>query len=178
MASRLLWVRLNHGEAGLETLKTGVSGELLAILEGGIDRAKWYPVEQFIELNLTIDEQFGTGDLALIKELGRHSADANLSTVFRLFLKVGTVKWILARASRLWGLHYDSGYIVVREFPDEEVELEIVDFLHPSRVHCLSVQGWAERAAELSGGRDIKLDEVDCRAHAGGERCRFRIRWR
>lgn len=176
IATRVKWVQLNHGQDGIDALRSRAGDELAELLESEIELATWYPLERFIELNVAIDEQYGTGDLAMVKELGRYAAEANLTTVFRMFFKVGTVQWILARAARIWGMHYDSGQLLVREFPDEEVELEIVDFGVPSRVHCLSVQGWAEGAARLTGVKDVVLDEVDCRAK-GDARCRFRLNW-
>ena len=115
--------------------------------------------------------------MALIKSLGRHGADANLTTIYRLFYKVGTVKWILARASRLWGLHYDSGTLHVDMYPGREVGLRIEDFETPHQAHCLSVLGWAERSIELSGGGDVKIAEITCRTR-GGPLCRFRASWR
>ena len=176
LASRILWVRLNHGEAGLDRLAGGVSDELRGMLQEGAVMSRWYPFEQFVELNKVIDGVFGKGDLGLIRTLGRHGADANLTTIYRLFFKVGTVKWIMARAARLWGMHYDSGRLLVRQSPGKEVTLTVDGFATPHRVHCLSVQGWAERSVELSGARDVVLDELACRAR-GDETCAFRITW-
>jgi hypothetical protein len=176
-ASRIRWVQLNQGEAGLDRLLGVVSPALRETLDGGVVMASWYPFDQFVELGERIDATFGKGDLALIKPLGRHGADANLTTIYRLFFKVGTVKWIMARAARLWGMHYDSGQLVVQQSPGKEVELRVEDFATPHRVHCLSVQGWAERSVELSGAQDVALDELSCRA-SGDQTCRFRITWR
>lgn len=175
-SSRLLWVRLNHGQEGLERLAAAVESDLAAVLRDGAVMSKWYPFEQFVELNLAIDRMYGRGDLSLIKNLGRHGADANLTTIYRLFYKVGTVKWILARASRLWGLHYDSGNLYIDLYPGREVGLRIEDFESPHRAHCLSVLGWAERSIELSGGADVKIAETACRTR-GGPACRFRASW-
>ena len=176
-ASRILWVRLNHGERGLERLGEAATPELKALTVEGAVMSKWYAFELFVEINKLIDRLFGRGDLALVKLLGRYGADANLTTIYRLFYKVGTTKWILERASRLWGMHYDSGRLIVRRFPGKEVEMEIKDFSTPHRVHCDSVHGWAERSLELSGAKDIAVDALACRA-SGDDRCRFRAIWR
>ena len=100
LASRILWVQLEHGDAGYQRLLGQISPELRQTIEMGVNKAKWYPFDQFIELNLVLDRLFGKGDLALIRELGRYGADANLKTIYRLFYKVGTVHWILGRAVR------------------------------------------------------------------------------
>ena len=174
--SRIQWVKLNHGEDGIERLEEGCSAELRTVLQEGAAMARWYGFDLFLELNESIDKTFGKGDLALIKQLGRHGADAHLTTIYRLFYKVGTTKWILERASRLWGMHYDSGRLIVRRFPGKEVELEIKDFATPHRVHCQAVHGWAERSLELSGGKSTVVDQIACRG-LGDDRCRFRARW-
>ena len=174
--SRIRWIKFNHGEAGLERVCAAATPELAAILRQGAVMAAWYPFELFVELNQRIDAIFGKGDLALVTQLGRDGADANLTTIYRLFFKVGTVKWIMARAARLWGMHYDSGRMIVQQAPGNEVELRIVDFESPHRVHCLAVQGWAERSVELSGGKNVVLEELTCRA-SGDTTCRFRITW-
>lgn len=176
-SSRILWVRLNQGEQGLERLSGSVSDGLAELLREGAVMSKWYPFDWFVQLNEAIDKVFGKGDLALIKHLGRHGADANLTTIYRLFYKVGTVKWILARASRLWGMHYDSGEMVVDVYPGKEVGLRIVGFASPHRTHCLSVMGWCERSVELSGGDRVEVDELACRAK-GDDTCEFRGTWR
>jgi hypothetical protein len=152
------------------------SPQLAAILRRGAVMASWYPFELFVELNQVIDACFGQGDLALVKRLGRDGADANLTTIYRLFYKVGTVKWILARAARLWGMHYDSGRMLVQQAPGNEVELRIIDFESPHHVHCLAVQGWVERSVELSGGKNVVLEELGCRG-LGDHACRFRVTW-
>ena len=177
LSSRILWVKLNQGDSGLTRLRPMVSPALASVLEHGAVMATWYPLSMFIELNVAIDKAFGKGDQALIKKLGRHGADANLTTIYRLFFKVGTVKWIMARAARLWGMHYDSGRMQVQQFPGKEVELQIVDYAAPHRVHCLAVQGWVERSIELSGAKEVVVDELECRAK-GDEFCRLRITWR
>ena len=177
LSSRVLWVQLGHGSAGLDRLISQCSPALRAHIQEGIAKAKWYPFDEFIELNVLIDRLFGRGDLGLVKQLGRHGADANLTTIYRLFYKVGTVKWILARASRLWGMHYDSGDLHVDMYPGREVGLRIEGFETPHQAHCLSVLGWAERSIELSGGNDVKIAEITCRTR-GGPMCRFRASWR
>jgi hypothetical protein len=174
--TRIKWLLLQGGESGLRRVQAQVEPAFAEVLGQGIRMAEWYPFEWYVQLSQVLDRLYGTGDLALVKELGRHGADANLTTIYRLFFKFGTVKWIIARAARLWGLHYDTGQLLLREFPGNEVELEISNFATPHRVHCLSVEGWAERAAELSGAENVVLETVSCRAF-GHERCRFRLRW-
>jgi hypothetical protein len=176
LSSRVLWVQLGHGNAGMERLRAQVSPDLGQTLLEGVNKARWYPFAQFIELNEVIDRVFGKGDLGLIHELGRYGADANLTTIYRLFFKVGTTHWILGRAVRLWSAHYDSGYLEVLTRGPKTAVLRIRGFATPHRVHCMAVQGWAERSIELSGGLDVKTEEPLCRTR-GDEYCQLEAKW-
>jgi hypothetical protein len=176
MASRVLWVQLGHGAAGVDRLLSQCSPELKASIQAGFHKAKWYPFEQFVELNVVLDRLYGAGDLAMIKELGRHGADANLTTIYRLFYKVGTTHWILGRAVRLWSAHYDSGYLEVLTRGPRTAVLRVRGFATPERVHCLSVMGWCERSIELSGGKRVRVTEPMCRTR-GDELCQIEAAW-
>jgi hypothetical protein len=176
LTSRVLWVQLSHGAAGMARLRAASSPPLGALLDAGIEKARWYPLRQFYELNVAIDRLFGRGDLTLVKELGRHGADANLTTIYRLFYKVGTTHWILGRAVRLWSAHYDTGYLEVLTRGARAATLRIHNFALPDRSHCLSVMGWAERSIELSGGERVEVAEPRCRTR-GDEVCELEVRW-
>jgi len=176
MTSRVLWVELGHGAAGTDRLLRQSSPGVREGLERGFAKAKWYPFEQFVELNETIDRLFGRGDLGLVKQLGRYSADANLTTIYRLFFKVGSVQWILGRAVRLWGAHYDAGYFEVATRGNRAAVLRLRGFPTPHRVHCLAVAGFVERSLELSGGKRPIVEESKCRTR-GDEHCQFDASW-
>ena len=177
ISSRALWVRLHHGDDGVQALSKAVKADTRKALDGTIDKASWYPFDVFVDLNESIDRVFGKGDLGLVKTLGRFGAEANLKTIYRLFYMVGTVKWVMDRAARLWDLHYDSGRFLIVRKPGNEIEARIVKFATPHRTHCLSVAGWAERSVELSGGKDVRLSETGCRAK-GDDDCAFEVTWR
>lgn len=176
MTSRVLWVQLGHGAAGVERLVRQSSPGVRDGIERGFAKASWYPFEAFVELNETIDRLFGRGDLGLVKLLGRYSADANLTTIYRLFFKVGSVQWILGRAVRLWGAHYDAGYFEVATRGPRAAVLRLRGFPTPHAVHCLSVAGFVERSLELSGGKRPLLEESKCRTR-GDEFCQFDASW-
>ena len=176
MSSRVLWVELTHGGGGLTRLLAQCSPELRATIERGVQKAAWYPLSQFIELCEVIDRVFGTGDRTLVRELGRHGADANLTTIYRLFFKVGTVHWILGRAVRLWSAHYDTGYLEVMTRGPKSAVARVRGFATPHPVHCLSVEGWCERSVELSGGRGARVTETKCR-NRGDDLCQMELTW-
>ncbi len=176
LVSRLAWLRLHHGDEGLTRVMANGSKALGYVASGRLAKAEWYPFTIFCELNEVIDRTYGSGDLALVRELGRNSAEANLTTIYRLFLQVGSPKWTLERAARLWNLYYDSGKLVVSGARSNAVRAEIIGFATPHRVHCVAVLGWMERALELAGAKRLVIDETTCRAR-GESACVFESRW-
>ena len=176
LSSRILWVQLEHGDAGWKRLLHQASPELRSAIEMGVNKAKWYSFELFVELNETLDRLFGQGDRALIRPLGRFGADANLKTIYRLFYKIGSVHWILGRAVRLWSAHYDSGFLEVATRGPKAAVLRVRGFATPHPAHCLAVHGWAERSIELSGGKKVVMEETKCRTR-GDELCQYDASW-
>ncbi|MCX5742435.1 MAG: hypothetical protein NT062_08065 [Proteobacteria bacterium] len=176
LASRILWVQLGHGAAGVDKVLAACSPELRASLASGVKMARWYPLPHFIELIVVIDTIFGQGDLGLVRELGRFGADANLTTIYRLFFKVGSTQWILGRAVRLWSAHYDSGSLEVMTRGARGAVLRVRGFATPHTVHCRSVLAWCERSIELSGGKRVEAVETKCRTR-GDDVCQIDARW-
>ena len=175
ITARWGWTRELHGEPGIKKLRAQLQPATRAIVDGNVLKSSWYPFEAFVDLTVSIDKLFGKGDLALAKELGRYGAEANLKTIYRLFYKLGSVKWIIERAAAVWRTYYDSGYLAVRN-SQGVVELMITDFATPHRAHCLSVLGWAERSAEMSGAKVSKSVETTCRLR-GDAVCTIRLEY-
>jgi hypothetical protein len=177
LAPRFTWVRKHHGDGGVARLLQALSPSTRAIVDGGILKSSWYPFEAWVEINVRIDALFGAGDLALVRELGHFAAVDGLSTVYKLFYKLGSVKWILDQASRLWSVYYDSGRLEITRLPGNEVEFRIVDFATPHATMCLAFLGWCTASVELSGAHVVEMAELRCRARGDAE-CSFRGRWR
>lgn len=180
ITARIKWVRDHHGETGVRAVKEALSPPNREILAGRVLPHGWVPFDLFVDLCTTIDRVHGKGDLALVKDLGRFAARANLPTLYRIFYVLGSPEFILGRAAKLWDVHYDSGRLE-STFAIKDGRrggtLRIVDFATPHRVHCLSVLGWAEQSVELSGGKSVESMETSCRA-LGGTKCELAITWK
>jgi hypothetical protein len=100
----------------------------------------------------------------------------NLTTIYRLFYKLGSVHWILGRGVRLWSAHYDSGFCEIAPRGAKAAEIRIRGFATPDRTHCLSVLGWIERSIELSGGTRTVVEETACRMR-DDEYCQLDAKW-
>lgn len=177
ITSRIRFVRERGGsEQVLRQVKERLSPASRDRLDQGVLPHAWVPFSLFVELNEAADAVLGDGDLALCREMGAYGARVTLPTLYRIFLRFGSVPFILRKASRLWEVHYDSGALDV-DAHEDWAYLTIRDFETPHRTHCLSVLGWAEGAGALTGATMTEAAEEACRLD-GADACRFVLRWR
>lgn len=149
---------------------------LAPAIRSAVDPAQWVAFDAFVSLCETIDARYGKGDLALCRELGRYSARINLPTLYRVFYRLGSVRFIMSKATAVWSQHYDSGRAYTRDVGPNEAAVVIDGFATPHVVHCLSVLGWVESSVTISGARVISGAEVECR-RLGGKVCELRVRY-
>ncbi|HEY2747706.1 MAG TPA: hypothetical protein VGL86_23955 [Polyangia bacterium] len=175
LRARLRYVEERGGEDGHRRFIDALAPSTRAIVDERILASGWYPFAAFIDICEVIDRQLGAGDLALCDELGRYGCDANLPTLYKIFFRMADVLYIVRRAAAAWRVNYDEGSMTVVGEGDHEVTLRM-EVPAPHRAHCLSVRGWIVRAGELSGAKDVRVDER-CRLN-GAPHCQFELRWR
>lgn len=174
--SRLQYVEAKHGAQGSERLISSLAAETQGVLRRGLLAHQWAPYDAFVDVNVVADRLFGKGDLALCFEMGRHSAETNLPTLYRIFYRLGSPMFIFRKAARVWEVHYDSGRLVPVQDDERVIRVKILDFERPHRAHCLSVLGWAARSVEMSGATLTRAEEEKCRTR-GDHACEMVCAW-
>lgn len=171
LRARLRYVEERGPEGAYRRFLDALSPETRAVVDGRVLASGWYPFAVFVEICEVIDAQLGRGDLALCLELGRYGCDANLPTLYKIFFRMADVLYIVKRAAAAWRVNYDEGTMSVVGSGDHVVRLRM-EVPTPHRAHCLSVRGWIVRAGELSGAKDVRVDET-CRL-VGDAHCEIR----
>ena len=175
--SRLQYAEQHYGENGKLALLNALTDDHRKALQAKVDPHQWLPFELFVSINEQADRLWGHGDLQLCYEMGRFGAEANLPTLYKIFYRLGSPLFIFQKAARLWEVHYDSGRLMpVQESPNV-IRLKILGFETPHRAHCLSVLGWAQRSAEMTGAVILSANEDRCRLR-GDAACEIVIAWR
>jgi hypothetical protein len=179
MRSCQLFLR-SRGTAATRRVEQVLGGDATAYLRAGFLETRWYPMELFVDLAESIDEGLRNGDDlhgAIARELGRFACEQSLTGTHRLLFKFGDIGWLLDRASTAWREHFDEGSIsVVERIPGRAILLQLDGIETPSPIVCMMIQGWMERAAELTGE-----DRVHCehRCRSGGDDvCQWRFAWK
>jgi hypothetical protein len=176
LLARLQFVEERHGEDGVARVLDALVPAHRTLLGDLLPHA-WAPHDAFIDLCVVIDRLFGKGDLALCYDMGRHAAETNLPTLYRLFYRLGTPLYIFRKAARVWEIHYDSGRLAPVQEGPSQVRIRVLDYEQPHRAHCLSIKGWAARSVEMSGAVIDAIAEDKCRLW-GDSTCEMWLRWR
>lgn len=173
--ARLRWVEEHHGREAKRAVLVSLPPTLASAILAATSPSLWVSFDAFVALCQAIDRTYGSGDLAMCRVLGRYAADVNLPTLYRIFYKIGSFRYIISKASAVWSTHYDSGRASTHDIPGG-VAFVMEGFAKPHRVHCLSVLGWIEQSAVISGAKVTRAEEVKCRTR-GDAVCEFQIEY-
>lgn len=137
----------------------------------------WYPLPLLLRLMRQAEARFGSRLPGLYREMGRASADYGLTTVYKIFFKIGSPQFIISRASRVFSSYYRQGRLDVPESGPGFANAELRDFKDGSPEYCERIFGWMARTLELCGARELRTSHVTC-VHRGDALCRFEGTWK
>ena len=112
---------------------------------------------------------------AFARRAGREAAGDAVRGIYRFFALVLTPPALMGKASQMWSSLYNRGEMRVDEQTENGARIRILNF--PSEAAgCSRVTGWIERMAELTGVKNIKVEQTQCFAR-GGNCCEWRLSW-
>lgn len=150
-----------------------------AMLRGMLLPSTWYPADLLVRLEMTIAAVLANGDRrALFLDMGQFSADVNLGAngVQRPYLREGDPHFLLRNVPRMYASQHTAGTRVYEQVGLRGAIIRTLDGDEPDAEDCLTAVGWLRRAVELSGGRNVVVEETQCRAR-GGTCCEYVARW-
>ena len=174
--SRLAFLRDEGGEALVEKILSTLPAEDQRLLADIILASAWYPFATNERLDLAISKELGGGD-QLFRQLGQRSAQHNLGTTHRNYVRDRDTHGLLRQAASIYRLYYDTGSRTYEKLGPTKAILRTVGSKSFSRADCLTVVGWHEKAIEMCGGHDPHVSEVHCRAR-GDELCEYVCEWK
>jgi hypothetical protein len=156
------------GEDEFARFLSELSAETRTVFETGPLETHWYPLDLYSEATRVADTVLGDGDMKLIEQMGRYSAEQTLTGAFRgLLFRFGNPNFALKRAAKAWRKHFDAGTMEVIESESDFAELRLSelprDAMGPELVHA--TVGWLLRAIELFGfeveSHEVLFDHPD-----------------
>jgi predicted hydrocarbon binding protein len=112
---------------------------------------------------------------AFARRAGHEAASEAVRGIYRFFALVMTPTALLGKASQMWSSLYNRGELRVEDQSGNSARIRLTNF--PSEtVGCSRVTGWIERMAELTGVKNIQVEQSQCSAK-GDACCEWQLRW-
>jgi hypothetical protein len=143
----------------------------------------WYDCGALTELNARMDALLGQGDLALARAAGKALAFDDVNRFFKWLLRLTGPKLLFTRAAGVWRNYHDAGRYVVESIGERQAVLRIEDWDSAHPVMCRRIEGWIERALELTLGEHVapRIHETQHLAREAGlgphAFCRYVAEW-
>jgi uncharacterized protein (TIGR02265 family) len=134
-----------------------------------------------MELNKRLDEAIAEelsprNTQRIFIEMGRASADLNLTGPQRSLVHVGDPHYLLSLTESVYGYYYSTGKRTYERTGPKSVVLTTFDAEEVTAADCLTVIGWHQRAVEICGGNSVQVEHPKCRAR-GEDRCDYHLSW-
>lgn len=109
------------------------------------------------------------------RRAGREAAADAVKGIYRFFALVLTPAALLSKASEMWSALYNRGQLRVTDQTDHGATIKLLDF--PSEIAgCARTTGWIERMAELTGVKNVRVQQTQCYAK-GAPHCEWSVTW-
>jgi hypothetical protein len=176
VVAALRYLRERFGESGLAAVIAQLEPSERTDLETGGLTSAWYPVSLLLRIMRTAESLFGSEERYIYRQMGRASADYAITTIYKIFFKVGSPQFVIARGSSVFSRYYSQGRLEIVETRHGHAAVDLLDFPDGAPEFCERIRGWMERTMELAGAQNLKSAHSLCR-HRGDAVCRFEGYW-
>jgi uncharacterized protein (TIGR02265 family) len=176
LIARLRWLGERADTSQVERVLRRLPRDDEVVLRGQLLHVAWYPLQLKLRLDEAIAAELAGSRQRIFREMGRSSAEINLSGPHEAYVRSGDPHALLSRAPHIYRSGNEAGYRSYEKVGPSTAVVRTFDAAAVSPSDCLTALGWFERAIELCGGRDVRVVETKCRAE-GAPCCEYRCDW-
>jgi hypothetical protein len=170
----------SHGEKEWRAIVSELPLEDQEVLSQPLIVGIWYPAGTW---NRALDRYLSTYyDNAgrAMTALAQYVAAQDLSTIFKLVLKLGSPEFVLSRTGSLYNRYFDTGTWTAEKVDSRHwrctLQAPTNEDLGPNQLSCSEgICAWNQRALELTGAR-ARVEQVRCR-FKGAPMCEYKVTW-
>ncbi len=172
--AHLQFVRDRLGEDVLARMHAALPASVASEIDGLLV-SSWCKFETLIALDRVIANVAGRDAQELMHELGRYSAQINLSTLYRAFDREDLHEFF-RKSATLHRQFQDFGTCVYEQLGPTSGRISIRDAACFSPTYCASEAGYLEQVIATHGGTAASVSESACQC-ASDDHCTFELRW-
>lgn len=176
LLARIKYIEAKADPALKETILSEMPETFKQEMRKGLFANIWYPFDFYISINALIVKHLGKGNSDIILDVGRFSADHALTGIYKFFYKIGSPDFVLKRAAQVLSQYFTDTKITINTTGEKQVQVffeNTADFHHSQ---CMSLIGWTQRNIELSGGKNVTFEIVQCH-EKGAAACEVLVKW-
>jgi hypothetical protein len=168
-------------EAGAwERVLAQLEPEDRALFAGVPLASSWYPVAHWNRLMGVVLPMISHDPAESMRVLAGYIAQSDLSSVYKLVMKLGSPEFLLKRTGQLWSRYYDAGSLTPEEVGPQHWRLNLTGPVSmeaaPDAYTCgPGVTAWVANGLLLSGTK-ARVVETRCRFR-GSPRCEYDVSW-
>uniref|UniRef100_A0A7C4Y446 DUF2378 family protein n=1 Tax=candidate division WOR-3 bacterium TaxID=2052148 RepID=A0A7C4Y446_UNCW3 len=152
------YIKEKFGDETLKKILNRMPKEYQEYFENLFD-VQWYPLEILSTLYTLITEEIGKGDPKVCWEVGRYTAEYGLNKIYKFFLRLGSIKLFVNKGHAMYSTYYKGSELKILKYEENYIEIQIIG-IKTSDSHLYSIGGWMEKAGELVGAKNVKV-EID-----------------
>jgi hypothetical protein len=156
------YVQEKLDKAARESFIAGLPEGLAGYFRKPAFATEWYPADDMADLMVRLARHTGRPEREVAWEIGRHSSDEGLNTVYKIFIRLGNPEFIIRKAAYVWNTYYSEGVFEVELTPPRRAVLTLKGCRMPHETLCMRVAGWMQRTLEHSGGKNVRVDHAAC----------------
>ncbi|HJQ39338.1 MAG TPA: hypothetical protein VKB93_19530 [Thermoanaerobaculia bacterium] len=172
--AHLQFVRDRFGEQALERTLAALPQPVAHAIHDVL-ASSWCPFEHLVLLDRAIAKTLGKEPTALMKDLGHHSAEINLSTIYRAF-KREDIHEFFRRSAALHRQFQDFGVCDYETVGPLQGRIRVREATCFSPTYCASEIGYLEQVIAMHGGKEPRISESSCQC-ANDPVCTFELSW-
>jgi hypothetical protein len=176
VAARPRYVREKWGEDGFRNVLARLDGEPKRVFESEIMPFAWFGFDVLAAIDSALVSGPMKGDITLMKAFGYEVARYDLSTLYKVLLKLGTPSFIAKRVGVIYRTYIRGGNLIAPEVESTRARIVLADGSLPMYFCTHGVAGWFTCALELSGGKRVMVHESEC-IHRGARHCVWKATW-
>ncbi len=152
------FVKSRFEDAGYEKWLAAMPAASKKIFDSPILASEWYePAAAFQEPTKAVCAAFYGGDLSGARELGKFAAVYSMKGIYKIFMKVASVTFVLERAGQIFTSYYKPSAISVTTHGDKAVTLSVTQFEGMTAYVEARIGGWLEGVLEMCARKEIKV---------------------
>lgn len=171
------YIRRKHGEAAFAKWLGSLPEPSRNIFRKTIRLSDWFPAEEaYLAPTEAACRMFFFDQTAGARELGRFSADYALGGVYRMFLRLPSVRFFIERAASMLSTYLRPCSSRVAEVGDGRAVVQVTKLPGMTALTEQRIAGWIQRALEIHGCRRVEV-EVSRSLAGGDDRTEFLLTW-